>query len=79
MLTSDLSKRYGCLKNGVKDIINHKFFYDFDWKNLLFQNLQPPYIPEIRNGADTSNFNVYPESDNNAPFLKQDKDPFLNW
>ena len=33
LLTQDTSKRYGCLKNGVKDILNHRFFEGFDWKN----------------------------------------------
>jgi protein kinase A len=41
----DLSKRYGNLHGGVKDIKNHKFFKDFDWDGLLKQNLQVPHVP----------------------------------
>ena len=30
LLTADTTKRYGCLKNGVKDIVNHRLFNEFD-------------------------------------------------
>ena len=81
LLVSDISRRYGCLKNGIKDIIDHKFFLGFDWKGLLFRTIKPPFIPEIRGAADSSNFNQYPDSDdeNEELPLKKDKDPFINW
>ena len=34
LLTEDTTKRFGCLRNGVKDIVNHRFFNDFDWKEF---------------------------------------------
>jgi protein kinase A/protein kinase X len=48
LLTADVSKRYGCLKNGVKDVIDHRFFKEFDWKGLLFMTLDAPYIPKVK-------------------------------
>jgi len=30
----DLSKRYGNMKNGASDVLNHKFFKNFDFKAL---------------------------------------------
>ena len=48
MLTIDVTKRYGCMKAGVKDIIDHRFFRDFDWRGLLYMNLEAPYMPKIK-------------------------------
>ncbi len=31
LLVSDLSKRYGNLKNGAADIKNHRWFSNIDW------------------------------------------------
>ena len=63
LLVQDTTKRYGCLKNGVKDILNHRFFDGFDWKNFVYLSMEAPYIPQIKNDEDTSNFEKYPESD----------------
>merc|ERR1712119_169554 len=35
LLTADLGKRYGNLKNGVDDIKQHKWFKDIKWSDLL--------------------------------------------
>ncbi len=48
LLTIDVTKRYGCMKSGVKDIIDHRFFRDFDWRGLLYMNLDAPYTPKIK-------------------------------
>ena len=48
LLTADVTKRYGCLKNGVKDIIDHKWYKGFDWRALLFMSLEPPYVPKVK-------------------------------
>ena len=74
LLVGDVSKRYGCLKRGVKDIIQHKFFENFDWNGLLFRTMRPPYVPKVKNNEDTANYNEYPDSNSEVPGLKQDKD-----
>jgi len=79
LLTADVTKRYGCLKNGVKDIIDHKWYKGFDWRALLFMSLEPPYVPKVKNNVDTSNFSQYPDSDSEVIAIKPDKDPFINW
>jgi serine/threonine protein kinase len=48
LLTADVTKRYGCLKNGVKDIIEHRWFKGFDWRGLLFMNLEAYYVPKVK-------------------------------
>jgi serine/threonine protein kinase len=79
LLTQDTSKRFGCLKNGVKDILNHRFFDGFDWKNFVYLTLTPPYIPDVKSEDDTSNFEKYPESDLETPAIDKKNDPFIKW
>ena len=79
LLTQDTSKRYGCLKNGVKDILNHRFFDGFDWKNFVYLSMPAPYIPNVKSDDDTSNFEKYPESDGEIPAVDKKNDPFLKW
>jgi protein kinase A len=79
LLTADTTKRFGCLKNGVKDIVNHRLFNGFDWRAFVFLKMEPPFIPKIKNSSDTSCFNSYPDNDDDIIELPQDKDPFLGW
>ena len=34
LLDPDVTKRYGCLKDGVNDIKNHRWFKNMDWHKL---------------------------------------------
>jgi len=77
LITVDLTKRYGCLKNGAKDIKRCKWFIDLDWDKLLRKQLPAPIKPLIDSETDTSNFDMYPDSDQEAmlPIIDGD-DPF---
>ena len=79
LLDSDLTKRYGNLRNGVKDITGHRFFKNLEWDKLLRKEIPPPYVPKVKSNDDISNFSAYPDSDNPAPQIKKDEDPFLDW
>lgn len=79
LLTGDTTKRFGCLKNGVKDIIDHRLYKDFDWRSLVFLKQEAPYIPKVKSSSDTSNFSNYPDSSSEIVPLKPDKDPFISW
>ena len=79
LLTQDTSKRFGCLKSGVKDILNHRFFEGFDWKNFVYLSMPAPYLPNVKSDDDTSNFEIYPESDGEIPAVDKKNDPFLKW
>ena len=79
LLNSDTTKRFGCLKNGVKDIATHRFFEKFNWRKFVYQKMKAPYIPGIKSKSDTGNFLKYPDSDKECDSLNRDEDPFLDW
>lgn len=61
ILQVDMSKRFGCLKNGVLDIKNHKWFKVIVWENIMNYRVQPPFIPSLKSPGDADNFDVYEE------------------
>lgn len=80
LLTADLGKRYGNLKNGVKDITEHKWFAAMKWDELLEKKIPSAFKPVVKGGAtDTSNFDDYPDSDEQPPVVAAAGDPFTNW
>jgi serine/threonine protein kinase len=79
LLEQDLSKRYGNLKNGVRDIKNHRFFKNLDWDALINYKIKAPYIPKLSGSGDIGNFSSFDDSDMFAPEIKPSEDPFINW
>ncbi|XP_050981189.1 cGMP-dependent protein kinase 1a isoform X1 [Labeo rohita] len=61
------SERLGNLKNGVKDIQKHKWFEGFNWDGLRKGTLTPPIIPNVTSSTDTSNFDSFPEDNEDPP------------
>ncbi|XP_028651249.1 cGMP-dependent protein kinase 1 isoform X2 [Erpetoichthys calabaricus] len=61
------SERLGNLKNGVKDIQKHKWFEGFNWEGLRKGTLTPPIIPNVVSPTDTSNFDSFPEDNDDPP------------
>jgi len=78
LLTADLTKRYGCLKGGAEDIKKHKWFSGLDWQALFNRQATAPIIPRVSGATDTSNFDPYPDSVEQAaiPNYAGGKDPF---
>merc|ERR1712210_309196 len=77
LLTADLGKRYGNLKNGVDDIKQHKWFKDIIWSDLLNKKIPSPFKPKVASDTDTSNFDEYPDSDELPPVVSPSQDPFV--
>ena len=69
LLTSDLTKRLGNLKNGADDFKKHKYFSmasSFCGFKALATNpdsVTPPITPEVSGENDTSQFDKYPDSE----------------
>lgn len=75
-LVLDLSKRYGNLKNGVKDIKTHKWFAGVDWEKLEKLEIESPYVPNVRHPNDTSQFDQYDEDYEPYEQNKATRDPY---
>lgn len=63
LLTSDMSKRFGNLANGSRDIFGHVWFQEVDWERLYRKEIPAPYVPKVEGDWDASNFDAYPEVD----------------
>ena len=51
----------GNLRGCADDIRKHKWFKGLNWEAILRCEIQPPILPELRHGADTRNFEQFPE------------------
>ncbi|KAJ1454501.1 kinase-like domain-containing protein [Pelagophyceae sp. CCMP2097] len=67
LLVSDLTKRYGCLKGGAQDIKKHKFFAGHDFDAMAAKTMAAPVLPLVKDEYDTSNYEAYPDSVEQAP------------
>mmetsp|Transcript_17212 Transcript_17212/g.46602 ORF Transcript_17212/g.46602 Transcript_17212/m.46602 type:complete len:320 (-) Transcript_17212:398-1357(-) len=79
VLTADLSKRYGNLKDGPLDVLNHKWFASVDYLKLERMEIPSPYLPNMKDEMDTSNFEEIPDSDGVPPKVVASHDPFVDW
>lgn len=61
LLQTDLTKRFGNLKNGVNDIKLHKWFAPTDWLSIYKMDVDAPFIPKCKGAGDASNFDEYDE------------------
>lgn len=45
LLVADVTKRYGCLKNGANDVKNHRWFKAIDWYKISQRKVPAPFLP----------------------------------
>ena len=80
LLVADTTKRYGCMKDGAKDIKDHKWFSeDFSWDEIFAKTVKPTYVPVIKDPGDTNNFSSYPDSPDSPTSVSAAEDPFSEW
>eukprot|EP00929_Paragymnodinium_shiwhaense_P042124 TRINITY_DN21853_c0_g1_i1.p1 TRINITY_DN21853_c0_g1~~TRINITY_DN21853_c0_g1_i1.p1 ORF type:complete len:1377 (+),score=308.43 TRINITY_DN21853_c0_g1_i1:150-4280(+) len=48
LLCRDVEKRLGCGKLGLRALVQHPYFSDFNIDLLLSRKLDPPWIPEVK-------------------------------
>ncbi|RKO97490.1 Pkinase-domain-containing protein, partial [Caulochytrium protostelioides] len=56
LLTRDPDRRLASGPRDAEDVKSHPFFMDVDWDRLARRQLRPPFKPDVRSEADTSNF-----------------------
>lgn len=61
LIQTDLSRRYGNLKNGIHDIKDHAYFQNVDFMSIYKQSVKPPYVPKVKSPGDASNFEKWEE------------------
>lgn len=70
------TKRLGVVKGGAKLIKKHPWFKNFSFDDLFNKKISPPIIPVIKSNLDISNFDEYPEEDEDfEPY----EDDGTNW
>ncbi|KAF6768313.1 hypothetical protein AHF37_06611 [Paragonimus kellicotti] len=74
LLQTDLTRRYGNLKNGTNDIKLHKWFSSVNWLSIFHRELPAPIIPPCKFPGDSSNFEWYKEE----PLKHSSKDQYTN-
>eukprot|EP00238_Polyblepharides_amylifera_P006267 CAMPEP_0196579758 /NCGR_PEP_ID=MMETSP1081-20130531/24493_1 /TAXON_ID=36882 /ORGANISM="Pyramimonas amylifera, Strain CCMP720" /LENGTH=934 /DNA_ID=CAMNT_0041899429 /DNA_START=182 /DNA_END=2986 /DNA_ORIENTATION=+ len=61
LLNRDCRARLGMGKTGVKAMLKHPWFATMDWVKLEKQLIKPPFVPEIEDDLDVSNFDEVDE------------------
>jgi len=79
LLTADLSKRFGNLKDGPADILKHKWFSNLDFSELEAYKVPSPYNVGVKDDKDVSNFEDIPDSKDAPPSVPSAQDPFVDW
>ena len=77
LLVADVSKRYGNLKNGVKDITELRFFRGVNWDKILKKEIEAPYKPKITSNKDISNFPLYSDFEDSDNLQNQKEEDSL--
>ena len=63
LLRTYQNKRLGRTKGGTAGVMKHKWFSGFDWDALLNKTMDVPISPKVKDPLDASNFEDYPEED----------------
>ncbi|KAG7194157.1 Serine/threonine kinase [Scheffersomyces spartinae] len=56
LLTKDPSQRLGSSERDALEIMEHSYFSDVNFDDVLNLRIQPPYLPEVSSEHDYSNF-----------------------
>merc|ERR1712096_197602 len=67
LVTADLSKRYGNLKDGPQDILKHKWISTINLSLLEQYQVPAPFKPPCKDDKDFSNFENVPDSKTSPP------------
>eukprot|EP00475_Leptophrys_vorax_P021445 TRINITY_DN29178_c0_g1_i1.p1 TRINITY_DN29178_c0_g1~~TRINITY_DN29178_c0_g1_i1.p1 ORF type:complete len:752 (-),score=178.18 TRINITY_DN29178_c0_g1_i1:59-2314(-) len=74
LLHPKATRRLGVINGGASLIKSHPWFSGFDWDALYKKQLKAPFIPEIRNVEDLSNFAEVSEEEEQFDFPPYEDD-----
>jgi len=57
ILVRQSSKRLGCRAGGAEELRNHPWFDNLDFDDLVAKSIKAPWIPDVKDAMDCSNFN----------------------
>jgi len=58
LLVKNPEKRLGSGSSEEADLVNHPFFRRIDWKKIESREVQPPFIPVVKDPRSTENFDT---------------------
>ena len=68
LLVLDPSKRLGAGIRGHLDVMSHPWFDPINFKKLRKMEIASPWVPEVKDALDASNFAEYDESEITPPY-----------
>ena len=74
MLTNRLAKRMSFIRNNGQSIKTYLWFKDCSWEAVLAKEIEPPFIPKVKDISDTSYFPYYSDSDEESSKKSLSKD-----
>jgi len=64
------TNRYGCLARADMDVRNHPWLATIDTDKLLKRQIRAPWVPQLKDGLDSSHFDSYRQLENEVPSKK---------
>jgi serine/threonine protein kinase len=71
LLVLDPKKRLGCLARGDLDLRDHPFFSEIDFCKLYRKEIPAPWVPDVKDPLDGSNFNSWEHLENTSKSVKE--------
>jgi serine/threonine protein kinase len=78
LLAQNPSFRMGNLSNGIADLTGDPYFAEIDWDAITSGNVKAPFVPNVKNPLDASNFDQY-EEDDHIPRFTGDQGLFTDF
>jgi cGMP-dependent protein kinase len=76
LLVADPVQRLGYRGNGVRQLQEQPFVADLNWEGIKTRSISPPYIPQIENSLDTSNFFDFDNAEDGDEIVEKNDLPY---
>jgi len=75
LLVHSPALRLGYTRGGAKEVTTHAFFDGLSFADLQARKLRMPFVPDLLDALDTSNFDEYPDEDDGEHIWAAHNDP----